>query len=300
MSSKKDFLERHSIKELLKSTLSHTLENIATHLKAFLQTKEPESLHQYRIHIRTARSICLEFSDFMESKRQRLLEKTLKVLQQETNEMRDLDVFLEALLAYKNRLDAVYLAEFEALQTRILKEKEAAYAQFEHTFTLSLQAQLFDELNALHNDEKLCLAKSDEKLFKHIHAIIEKRLKKIAKHSKKLSVQTPNEQFHKLRLHYKKLRYTCDALSLKAFAKSFKPIQSAFGKVQDKNTQIERIKRYNTTQSAALFQVIALLEDEIAQDKRVCIEKSSKEALATLREKFETIFTCKTEASCKN
>ena len=293
MSSKKDFLERHSIKQLLKTTLHRNIETIATHLKAFLHTKDPENLHQYRVYIRTARSICLEFSEFMDEKRQFVLDKTLKVLQQETNDMRDLDVFLESLDTYKHSVDARYLSDFEQLQAQVLAEKELAYRTFATKFTPKLQAKIVEELEALHNDEKLCLPKSDEKLFRHVKAIIEKRLKKITKLSKKLDIKSPNEQFHKLRLHYKKLRYTCDALSLKQFAKSFKPIQTAFGKVQDKNTQIERIKRYNTANSAALQEIIALLEKEIGNDKRVCIEKSTKEALQMLHEKFDKILTCK-------
>lgn len=293
MSSKKDFLERHSIKQLLKTTLHHNLENITTHLKAFLQTKDPESLHQYRVYIRTARSICLEFSDFMDEKRHELLDKTLKILQQETNEMRDLDVFLDALEGYKQSVDEAHWGDFEQLRTKLLAEKEVVYRHFEEKFTPKLQAKIFDELAALHSDEKLCLAKSEEKLFKHIKEIIENRLKKIAKASKKLDIDSSNERFHKLRLHYKKLRYTCDALSLKQFAKSFKPIQTAFGKVQDKNTQIERIKRYNSANSTVLQEIITLLEEEIAHDKQACIEKSSKEALQSMHEKFEKIFTCK-------
>lgn len=293
MSSKKDFLERHSIKQLLKTTLHSAFENIITHLKAFLHTKDPESLHQYRVYIRTARSICLEFSDFMDEKRHELLDKTLKVLQQETNEMRDLDVFLDALEGYKQSVDEAYWDDFEQIRAKLLAEKEVVYRHFEEKFTPKLQAKIFDELAALHSDEKLCLAKSEEKLFRHIKEIIENRLKKIAKASKKLDIDSSNERFHKLRLHYKKLRYTCDALSLKQFAKSFKPIQTAFGKVQDKNTQIERIKRYNSANSTALQEIIRLLEEEIAHDKQDCIKKSSKEALQSMHEKFEKIFTCK-------
>ena len=293
MSSKKDFLERHSIKQLLKTTLHDNIENIATHLNAFLQTKDPESLHQYRVYIRTARSICLEFGEFMDEKCQFVLDKTLKALQQETNEMRDLDVFLESLDMYKHSVDARYVSDFEQLQAQVLAEKELAYRTFTTKFTPKLHAKIVEELEALQNDEKLCLPKSEEKLFRHVKDIIEKRLKKIAKLSKKLDIESPNKQFHKLRLHYKKLRYTCDALSFKQFAKSFKPIQNAFGKVQDKNTQIERIKRYNSTNSVAFQKIIALLEEEINNDKRDCIEKSTKEALQILHEKFDKILTCK-------
>jgi len=80
---------------------------------------------------------------------------------------------------------------------------------------------------------------------------------------------------------------------LDTFSRSFKPLQSAFGKVQDKNSQIERIKRYNTSKSAALEHIIHLLEQELVVDKNVCIEKSTPEKMEKIAQKLEKIFTCK-------
>ena len=114
-----------------KSTLLKTIENIATHLSVFLETKEPESLHQYRVSVRMARSVCLEFSEFMEEKRKFALEKILKSLQKETNEMRDIDVFLECIEAYKTHVEPSCLYELESLEAKLMLEKKEAYASFE-------------------------------------------------------------------------------------------------------------------------------------------------------------------------
>lgn len=290
MSLKINTLDRHSVKSLLKNTLLQTIENIGTHLSHFLETKEPESLHQYRVNVRMARSVCLEFSEFMEEKRKFTLEKILKSLQKETNEMRDIDVFLECIEAYKNMVESSCLGELESLETTLKAEKEEAYNAFEAKYTQAFKNELIAKLQAIQNDEKLCLPKSEEKIYKYIKEILTKRLKKIVKTSKKLSLEAPNERFHKLRLHYKKLRYNADAVKLTQFSKSFKPLQNAFGKVQDKNTQIERIKRYNTSHSTCLENIIALLEQELIADKHVCIEKSSKENIVKMREHLEKIF----------
>lgn len=290
MSLKINTLDRHSVKSLLKNTLLQTIENIATHLNDFLLTKEPESLHQYRVSVRMARSVCLEFSEFMEEKRKFTLEKILKSLQKETNEMRDIDVFLECIEAYKNMVESSCLGELESLELALKAEKEEAYNAFESKYTQAFKDEMIAKLQAIQNDKKLCLPKSEEKIYKYIKEILTKRLKKIAKTSKKLSLEAPNERFHKLRLHYKKLRYNADAVKLTQFSKSFKPLQNAFGKVQDKNTQIERIKRYNTPHSSCLESIIALLEQELIADKQVCIEKSSKENIVKMREHLDKIF----------
>jgi len=293
MSSKIPKLDRHSVKSLLKKTLLNTIENIATHLSDFLQNHEPESLHQYRVNVRMARSVCLEFSEFMEEKRKFNLEKILKALQKETNDMRDLDVFLECMEAYKSMVEPSCLNEFQDLEMKLRMEKEEAYNAFEAKFTQSFKEDLIVQLQTIQNDDKLCLPKSEEKIYKYVKEILLARLKKIAKASKKLSLDSPNAHFHKLRLHYKKLRYNTDAIKLNQFSKSFKPIQTAFGQVQDKNSQIERIKRYNTQNSTCLEQIITLLEQELIADKQACIEKSSKENIGKMQHTIEKTFTHK-------
>ena len=96
-----------------------------------------------------------------------------------------------------------------------------------------------------------------------------------------------------LKLDYKKLRYTAETLRLDSFCRSFKSIQTAFGSVQDKTSQIERLKRYNTHHSAALERIVAHLEQELMEDKKVCLKKSSPKKLKKLSQKLEKIFTCK-------
>lgn len=293
MSSSVFHLDRHSVKPLLNQTFFNTLENIILHLSNFLKQKEPESLHQYRINIRMARSMCIEFGAFMNKKYKNSVNTLLRTLQKETNEMRDIDVFLAYIEAYKQRVDSSFLGEFESIKAKLIAEKEVAYKAFESKYTEAFFADTLAKLQLLQNNKKLCFPKSEHKLMKYLKEIFEARLDKIAKISKKLTLDAPNALFHKLRLHYKKLRYTSDALSLEAFSKSFKPIQNAFGDVQDKNSQIERIKRYNTTKNKYLEHIIALLEEELVHDKSVCIEISSPKTVRKMRKDIQKIFTCK-------
>lgn len=207
--------------------------------------------------------------------------------------MRDTDVFLDCLEAYKKRVASTYLREFEAIETKLKAEKEVLYKAFETKYTQAFIAHILVKLQANQNDEKLCFPSSKQKISQYLREIFEARLEKIEKISKKLDKNATNALFHKLRLHYKKLRYTSDALSLEQFSKSFKSIQNAFGNVQDKNSQIERIKRYNTTKSQCLEHIIALLEEELIQDKSVCIKKSSQKTVQKMRKDVQKIFTCK-------
>lgn len=286
-------LNRRSIKYLLHETLLETIENITLHLNDFLQTHEPETLHQYRVSVRSLRSICLEFHAFLEEKRRHRLENILKALQKQTNNMRDLDVFLEDIQRYKIGVLPSCVDAFSTLEVSIKAEKEEAYRLFEATYTKSYKEKLLDELRTIQKDEKLYMQKSSETTCQQMRAILKKRLKKIIKASYTLQLDSPNEQFHKLRLHYKKLRYNADAIKLSQFSKSFKGIQNAFGRVQDKNTQIERLKRYQTPENECLEHIIAALEHELLADKQACIEVSNKESIVKIEKKLKKLFTCK-------
>jgi CHAD domain-containing protein len=293
MASKKMLLGEKSVRQLLQETLHANLEKIIFNLQEFTVTQKVESLHQYRVAIRMTRCVCREFREFMEEKRQTLLEKKLKVLQKETNAMRDIDVFLEALAGYEKEVSPESQRAFETLKKKLCDEKEVLWKAFEAKYSQSEQEKVLMWFSQLKNDEKLCVAKSNEKLFNYSLQILQKRLKKIAKISQKLTLETPNDVFHALRLHYKKMRYTSDALGLATFSKSFKPIQTAFGAVQDKNTQIAHLKAYQSSLGICLEEMIALLEEQVKADKQACIEKSTAEKIETLQRKIEKIFTCK-------
>lgn len=293
MASKKMLLGDKSVRHLLQENLQTNLHKIVSNLQKFTLTQEPETLHQYRVAIRVTRCVCREFREFMEEKRQILLNKKLKVLQRETNAMRDIDVFLESLQAYEKEVSPECKKVLEMLKRKLCDEKEVLWLAFNAKYTSSEQEKVKIWFEQLKNDEKLCVSKSNEKFFKYSLEILQKRLRKISKISRKLTLETPNDMFHSLRLHYKKMRYTSDALGLDTFSKSFKPIQNAFGAVQDKNTQIERLKGHQNSLGICFQEVITLLEEGVRVDKQVCIEKSTVEEIKILQEKIEKIFTCK-------
>ena len=293
MASKKMLLGDKSVRQLLQEMLRENLEKIIFNLQEFTLTQKPESLHQYRVALRMTRSVCREFSEFMEEKYQILLDKKLKVLQKETNAMRDTDVFLESLSGYDKKVSLECQIAFEKLQMELCSEKEALWKVFEMKYSPSEQEKIVTWFGQFKNDEKLFVAKSQEKLFNYSREILQKRLKKIAKISAKLTLETPNDRYHALRLQYKKMRYTSDALGLNAFSKSFKPIQTAFGMVQDKNTQIAHLKAYELSLGISLVEIIERLEEGIRVDKQACIEKSTVQKIEKLQEKIEKFFTCK-------
>ncbi len=287
------YLINQSVKEFLQHTLREAIKEAMSHRDDFMQTHEEESLHQYRVHLRLVRSVFFEFGAFIEENHKIALVDNLKVLHQKSNTLRDSDVFLASLEVYETLIETCDREEFSTLKEQILKEREACLRLFiskeERAFRQKTMVQLLERIE----DTTMYLEKADESLMVHASAILRKRLKKISKRSSKLSLKASNDAFHSLRLDYKKLRYTAETLHLDSFCRSFKSIQTAFGSVQDKTSQIERLKRYNTHHSAALERIVAHLEQELMEDKKVCLKKSSPKNLKKLSQKLEKIFTCK-------
>lgn len=295
MSVLENSFSRESVRVLLKGSLHTTLQKTQYHLDNFLETKEEESLHQYRVTLRTARSLCREFQHFFQPKRGCALGKKLKKLQQETNEMRDIDVFLGCIEEYKRRNILDCSDGFDAIDRQLILDKNKLYKKFIRQMKAKSTQHIFRKLADLWMHKKLYLPKSEEAMVKHIKPVLQKRIKKIEKISKKLSIESENELFHTLRLNYKKIRYTTDSMCLenpriKAFATTFKSLQTALGNVQDRNTQIARLKLYNTDNNPCIHQIIAMLEEECVAFKRICVEKSNEEAIAKIKSDFNALF----------
>lgn len=291
-------LEGKSVKVLLQELLSKTLQNAKDHLEDFTHINDPESIHQYRVNIRMARSVCKEFKAFLTPKRTLFLLDYLKSLQKETNALRDIDVFLECIEAYKLKVPQTCLDMCLLIEQSLQNERQKALlALFSKTHGIQ-RKHLFKELLALIYDDKLYRSKSDECFCKPIQQIIQKRLKRIAKLSSNLSLAAPNEQFHQLRLEYKKIRYTTDCAcfgakddSLSDFADMFKPLQSALGEVQDKTTQLEHLRKHRFHDDQCLVHVITMIEEGLKLDKAVCIEKSSPKAVKSIMKTFKTLLS---------
>lgn len=270
-----------SIKALLQETMYENFQSIQKELESFLQTQHPTHLHEYRVKIRTVRSVCKTFSRFIKPKRQKYMAHVLKKLQRQTNTLRDMDVFLENIETYKK----IVINEghyFSALYHQLEQKRITAWKYFSEKHALSHlnQVHLMNEWIQKY-PEKMCTKSSNENLQKHALTIIQKEVKKILSASATLSLESENEAFHTLRLHYKKLRYTTDALGLKQISKQLKIMQTAFGEVQDKNVQIAHLYQ-NASSNIACQTIVSFLTTHLQHDKAKCIELSRAENLQIL------------------
>lgn len=269
-------------KNILIETLSESLASIQIELESLLVTRDPESLHAYRVKIRMVRSIFKIFKIFIKSKYYNRITKILKKLQQQTNSLRDIDVFLENLDEY-HKMISEHDHRFEILKNHL-------YLKHSDNWNFFLERYAYQHLNKVHImngwiqrfSKKLFEKSSEEKLKHHVFKIINKEIQKIQKASLLLSNNSPSEQFHILRLRYKKLRYISETLGLKDISKNIKIVQNVFGKVQDKNVQICYLEDLTSVEASLCNEIIVLLKNEIHKDKACCIHLSNEQNLKIL------------------
>ncbi len=283
-------LREYSVQSFLQIRFEQLYGNIQTQLHTFMAIGDEEALHQYRVAIRSMRSLCQSFEAFIEETHFKALNKALKSLQKESNAMRERDVFL----GYLQTLVPLKHEDFHALvslKERLSQEKEEAYTSFCGD-DITRQKNLLSIQHYV-QDATFYKASSTQSLIKPLYTIIKQLLKKIIKNSSSLDIYDTPKKFHALRLDYKTLRYVLEFAHVKQSAKKSKMMQNKFGLVQDTYNYCILLKRYAPSNSSFFYATLSSLEKDLQTYKRLCLQKENLKTLQKLSQKLKKIFTCK-------
>ncbi|MGR5236013.1 CHAD domain-containing protein [Vibrio alfacsensis] len=205
----------------------------------------PEFNHQYRVALRRARSLCLLLKEALPPFELSILKPNLKLLMKQTNQLRDLDVFMLGKAAY-----FAMLPKREASLNKVFAHIEARQHVEQSRVRFWLQSDgyqktgvlLNNSLNrAISNDadtlQNSTLSFSNGKVLNHF--------KKVIKASKKLSPTSPDDAIHRLRIECKKLRYLLEYFSdlytdarHNSNIKHLKHLQNSLGDFNDTSSQL--------------------------------------------------------------
>ncbi|MEA3490319.1 MAG: CHAD domain-containing protein [Campylobacterota bacterium] len=183
------------------------------HRKRLLENPDdPEALHKFRVSIRKIKSIIDAFKAFLSPDWHALHRRNLSHLMAETNEKRDRDVLLTKMPFYRSLLPKKMQKGLTPLQKLLLKKKEIS-----DRVVLSLVENelLRQEIASLPKPEmKSSLTKevTNQPIVITAMQIVEKRASTIVKKGKRLDAQSGEEEYHKLRIQYKKIRYTLEVM----------------------------------------------------------------------------------------
>jgi CHAD domain-containing protein len=235
---------------------------------------QPEGVHQMRVASRRLRVALQVFRDWLPAGKVKVLNRELKWITSALGEVRDLDVYREAV-ARRAEASGLDLAAYDAyLARRWERAREELihtlssyrYAAFKTRFAKFLE-QSFWKKRAKHSRRKESARAVAERMLKPA-------LRGFLKDGGKISPDDPDERLHELRKEGKHLRYLLEIFApvfrgkLRTFLQPVKGIQTVLGDHQDTSVALDWIAVYREEgQAASGSEALEKLEAEIRQER---------------------------------
>nr|WP_319491127.1 CHAD domain-containing protein [uncultured Desulfobacter sp.] len=232
-------------------------QSLCTIVQTFLQVtrqNEPgliddldtEFLHQWRVSLRKVRSVLTLFKGVVDTETLDRLKLDFKEIMQDTNMMRDRDVYLLSKDDYFALVPPQAHPGLGVLFDLLQQDRDEAYGKVkamlkskEYKKQIKSIQKLFENPKALPKGPK---ADAPSKVF--AGDLVLKRYKKVCKLAKNITEKTPDETIHELRIQCKKLRYLIesaqplfDDMSVKKLLKTLKGLQDHLGSFNDQSVQ---------------------------------------------------------------
>ncbi len=273
-----------SLKDLIKASIFSLIQSAKLNREAILKGDiNSERLHQFRVSFRKLRSIfeVLNFAfnkDFLEWQKE-----SLKILMKHTNEVRDIDVFLENIQKYSEILPKKLKESLNPVYFKLLEERRKKYKDLKAFLESEFVKEILEFLECFSKskDESFfqkeafspCVIKAKEVLFILRDNFVKK--------SKKIKLNSSSKKYHTLRIEAKKIRYlgeffypVLEKNSYKKFEEILRSLQTILGEHQDFEIQRKRLKEIlksgdlNKDGKEAIKFLIAFLEKEILKRRK--------------------------------
>jgi len=222
-------------RNLVIKQLQEYLERIEYFYNQFLETKDAEALHQFRVYIRKSRSILKAFEYLFVPTAFKNIYKQLSKLADATNRTRDLDVFL----ALKEIPDK--------LHQKVLNISNKEHKKLEVFLRSDGILKSFKNYRSFLKDEE----GNSTKRTKPCEERLESYFKTIEKHYLNYVESQEKKELHRVRIILKKVRYYLEAFNETLCASAYdfvidesKSLQKSLGNFNDVCNQQVLIRSY--------------------------------------------------------
>ncbi len=236
-----------NIYAVLKVWVSKLTDTIEANKMAIIKGDvDSERLHQLRVALRKLRSVLTLLAKHLQITEAKELAKLAKEVMRNTNEARDLDVYIEWLDQYENQNSPDSLSQsLTSIKKRLEQKRQSAYEKLKNV----LQNDEYTTL--LHMLHQFSQTKPSQK---YPAILLGKKLilqlsQKIVKKAQILTKKSKPHKYHLVRIEIKKLRYMLEFFSPIFDQKKFEKIitrikrfQDILGYHQDTMVQIEYIE----------------------------------------------------------
>jgi inorganic triphosphatase YgiF len=237
---------------------------------------EVEPLHQMRVGARRLRSDLRTFRPLIERTWADGLREELRWLGRVLGEVRDLDVLIERLHADAKGLEPDLQLLFDALEERRRQARESLLGALRTARYVELLDRLVEAA-----ESPILTPAADAPAAEALPPLVRRSWTKLSEKAKKLQANSPDEDYHRVRVLAKRARYGAEAIALalgkgrgkraEQFADRAADLQDVLGEVQDSVVARRTIREVagNHRRSGA-FNVAAgrLIERELQAGRR--------------------------------
>ncbi len=231
------------------TVLRNFAHNIYLHHNDFIEKEDDEALHQLRVNIRKSRAILNTFHTLFNEQNYQTIDKELAKIAKKSNKSRNLDVFLEAcedeFAPYVKKLPKKF---YKMLMDK-RKKKRKKLIKFLNSrdvkqMILNYFAFLYDKTNQL-------MDKKEVDLLVHLEKSIDDIVEEIHLFYRAYQEHREEKILHKIRLHFKKIRYLLEAFQSympqkkeEVMLETSKQLQKELGNLHDLSIQELIIEDY--------------------------------------------------------
>ena len=273
---------------------------------------DTEFLHQWRVSLRKVRSVLTLFKGVVAAHTLDQLKQDFKDIMQDTNQMRDRDVYLLSKDDYFDLIPPKAHPGLEVLFELLQQDRNEAFGKVKAMLTSKAYKKQIKSIQKLFENPKQLPKgpKADAPSKPFAADLVLKRYKKVCRLAANITETTPDETIHELRIQCKKLRYLIesaqplfDAKQVKRLLKTLKGLQEHLGSFNDQSVQqatlAQCLERYPGAgeNARALAESIgaltAMLYRRQLEERRMIIENLSAFYSPDTKGAFHALFDLK-------
>lgn len=273
------------VDDYVASLLLFFIEQAEVQTRGIVNDIDTEFLHDFRVNLRKSRSLLKLMKNDLPAGIAEPLRENLAALARQTNDLRDLDVFLLDRDYYASMLPENYASGIEEVFSTVTEERQNAWADLAGFMrSSSYRAALESSKKLLRNYHEIHAKKQSGKSPCNIdsaNANIIKRFKKVSKLAQAIDGSETDDDIHAIRIECKKLRYLLEFFrelypkkSIAPAIKRLKLLQEVLGRFNDGCVQLEFLQdlmarhKGSASYSAAMNGLIAAVYQKKLHERR--------------------------------
>ena len=234
--------KRATTRDVVCHTIAKSVAQLVEHHAGTWLGDDPEDLHQFRVGARRLRSDLRTFAPLLDEQWTVRLRDELKWLGAEVGLGRDADVLAERLRAQVRELPADDAGAVADLLRRLEGNRDDARRHVEAALASDRYVELLDALCEASHDQRFApesIGLADEPARDALVKIVRKPWHKLKTAADALTLDSPDPEFHAVRIRAKRARYAVEAVApvvggeARRCAAALANVQSVLGDHQD-------------------------------------------------------------------